>query len=153
MCVHDLIYYVYWSIVGTIMGKSINGHMTRVDRLWTRLPDGQFVHSAWNIYIQVFDYLTQPSYSCAIGPTAFLLILDDSYIRVGASWKWILKLLIHKTFVYLTKFTCNTPLKRTVSCCHLTALISWFYTSWVKYGLPRLRQNWRNKVEKGRSRK
>ena len=40
------------------MGKSIKGHMTRVDRLYARLLYGQFVHSAWNKCIQVFDYLT-----------------------------------------------------------------------------------------------
>ena len=44
---------VYWSIVGTIMGKSINGHMTRVDRLWARLPNGQFIHNAWNVYSSI----------------------------------------------------------------------------------------------------
>ena len=48
---------VYWSIVGTIMGKSINGHMTRVDRLWVRLPNGQFVHSAWNNIQVLIEYL------------------------------------------------------------------------------------------------
>ena len=40
------------------MGKSIKGHMTRVDRLYARLLYGQFVHSAWNKCIQVVDYLT-----------------------------------------------------------------------------------------------
>ena len=36
---------VYLCIVGVIMGKSIKGYMTRVDRLYARLLCGQFVHS------------------------------------------------------------------------------------------------------------
>ena len=40
------------------MGESIKGHMTMVDRLYTRLLCGQFVHSVKNKSIQVFDYLT-----------------------------------------------------------------------------------------------